>query len=559
MTDQVQGLPPGVTLDAQPHDAAPSTSGLPPGVTLDAQPHDAAPAQQTTAPEVGPVTKAANQIAAGATDIGTGFAKGVEDTTAGIGGLIQKIPGIGPKIIPQSGLAAEEQQAKIDQNAPGHVGQDVGKGLENATEFASGDVALDGLAKFAKIAKYAPDLVNMLEKFPTSAKIILNEIGKGATIGSAQAAVKGAGTPEGAVKSAEGGAVGGAIGGAVAGGVSAFLGNFIKSPVESLERAAGGSRTVNNTRFTEDVQTALPKLIDENRVTPIKNPEGMATAAENAKAKVWDNYKTMTDNPKYTNETISGDDIAQKIKDSVDPNIRQHNAAEAKMINKWADTFKGNMFLPAAREKITFLNKQLASFYKVSPGEQAILAARNPSLGMLDSAADAVRDSLDAKLTSLGEIGAKDLRNQYGALNNVQKVFEKRAIVYGRQAPMSLGEQVGNIAAVTSGNPTPVAVAAAGKHLNSPGHLIRSAMSQANPGAIRAGATAVAGAAKTATEAGGVAAGQEVSQPKAPSGTPIAENTDNWIKVKASNGKNYRVHPDDHEEMKQRDPGLQAV
>src|SRR5258708_39995873 len=49
MPDQIQGLPSGVVLDAQPHDAAPiAPVGAPPGVTFDAQPHDASPGKWTS-------------------------------------------------------------------------------------------------------------------------------------------------------------------------------------------------------------------------------------------------------------------------------------------------------------------------------------------------------------------------------------------------------------------------------------------------------------------------------------------------------------------------------
>src|ERR1700675_1739016 len=127
MTDTPLAPPPGYSDAATTAPAAPSGQLAPPPGYSEAPAPQAQQTQSAAPEEPGTATKVANQIATGATDIGTGFAKGVEDTTAGIGSLIQKIPGVGPALIPQSGLAAEEQQAKIDQKAPGHIGQDIGK------------------------------------------------------------------------------------------------------------------------------------------------------------------------------------------------------------------------------------------------------------------------------------------------------------------------------------------------------------------------------------------------------------------------------------------------
>ena len=148
--NQIQGLPAGVTLDSTPHDAAP-IQGMPAGVTLDSMPHDAAPVSQTQTqtPPVAPPAQPSLAEKAFATVPGSqeliGAGKGLLDTTSGIGTLIQKganliQPGLGDKIIPPSGLSAEEQAAQTHG-----VGQAIGKFGENVGEWMAGEEGLKAL------------------------------------------------------------------------------------------------------------------------------------------------------------------------------------------------------------------------------------------------------------------------------------------------------------------------------------------------------------------------------------------------------------------------------
>ena len=118
-----------------PQGAAPDTL---PGDFFDKQP----PTQQSNAPaptigsrlrdaaELGLKTIPGLQAVADP-DIWKGIGEGLLQDTASTGRLIQKIPGIGPRLIPEEGLRAERGLA-----TPVNSGQRLGAGLEQAAEMA---------------------------------------------------------------------------------------------------------------------------------------------------------------------------------------------------------------------------------------------------------------------------------------------------------------------------------------------------------------------------------------------------------------------------------------
>ena len=129
-----------------------------------------------------------------AADMGTGFAKGIESTTAGVGSLLRKgldiasatnpsriaeAAGILPKgstdaasqkikelLVPKAGLSAEQSQA-----TPHGVGETIGYGGETLTEFLLGDEALKGLS-LADRLKQASQVAGIFEKSPRLMKAL---------------------------------------------------------------------------------------------------------------------------------------------------------------------------------------------------------------------------------------------------------------------------------------------------------------------------------------------------------------------------------------------------
>ncbi len=248
------------------------------------------------------------------------------------------------------------------------------------------------------------------------------------------------------------------------------------APAESLEKAL--RPYISEKYFKENVESVLPRLAEENKITKITDPDGMAEAAYNAKNKLWNN-EIAPPIEENKNEVISGNDIAKEIKDGVSASVRKHQPNIASKIDEWADTFKGDYKLGDASQAVTDFNQKLRSFYKLSPSEQFGVATAQPEMGMLQDATDAMRSKIEEKLDSLGAMGSADLRKQYGALNQLQRVSEKRAVVYGRQAPINLPQVIGGVGAAISGHPMAAAIPFITKWLNSPEHLISSAMKEA--------------------------------------------------------------------------------
>jgi len=145
------------------------------------------------------------------------------------GELINKIPGVGEFLSPHKGLEGLKSKLQTetapDPNADPKAAF-VGRAAEETAEWVGGDEALKALSKLGKVAKHAPHLLELAEKYPTTTKLILGA-GKGAVVGGAQAAVKAPARGEepsaAAVKGAEGGAVGGAVGEGIASALESKL------------------------------------------------------------------------------------------------------------------------------------------------------------------------------------------------------------------------------------------------------------------------------------------------------------------------------------------------
>jgi len=111
----------------------------------------------------------------------------------------------------------------------------------------------------------------------------------------------------------------------------------------------------------------------------------------------------------------------------------------------------------------------------LSPEGRAQTGITNGRISAMEDAADGLRDQVYSKLENLGEADPRGARQQYGALKQIQKVFEKRAIVAGRQAPLNI-QQVLSLA--LGGHPLGAFTAASGlRFLNSPDMLTQRGMS----------------------------------------------------------------------------------
>ena len=207
-----------------------NSGGPPPGFT---------PVQDAPTPEEPGLMEKLSNIS---DDVASGVAKEVVATAGGAQTLVSealnKIPGIGETLAPRAGIESEKASLAAGTHLEG-AAQHVGAGIEQVGEWMAGDAALQGLAKLGAVAKHAPELLELAERFPTTAKLLLSAGARGAAIGGTQAGVKAEAKGEDVGKAVAGGAAGGAVGGAVGEAVPAVLGSKLARGF--VNRSAGAT------------------------------------------------------------------------------------------------------------------------------------------------------------------------------------------------------------------------------------------------------------------------------------------------------------------------------
>lgn len=476
-----------------------------------------------------------NKIPGGQMVVGAG--KGLLDTTAGVGELIHDIPGVGPKIIPQSGLTNEENAAKID---PAHnIQQAIGKFGENTAEWAAGEEGLKQLGTLAKVAHMSPEMIQLLEKYPKATKAILGIL-KPATVGMAQGAVKGASSETGAVKGAEQGALGGALaGGATEAGapVVKAVGKTVGLGTSSFEDAMRAAKPSKwNTKFIQDWQTAAPRL---NKILDAEGKFGSMDEAAGRIREAANDIWTQEVQPivkDHATEAVVTDPIYDAVRAKITPSMQKFNSEGAKVIDKIANEYNPSKILSVQEleSDLEHLNSELKAtgFYSKPSEEQAAMLKVNPQIAAWDAAAGGIREQLYKHLSGHDE-NIEELKNAYGAMSNVAKSVKGQVNVAGRQVPISLKQAIGLAAGIAHGGPTGIAAAALpiiDKLYNDPTALLNRAITKSAGPGLASEAAPVAGAAvKTATA-------QPVGQ---------------WVKM-IINGKPVEVHPEDASEAEKR-------
>lgn len=163
----------------------------------------------------------------------------------GVTGFVKSLPFIGSRADASKAQQVGAGAAPVDPTAY-KAGQVVGAGLETAGEWASGDVALAGLGKLAKVAQVAPEVLQLAEKYPKTARLIHD-----ATLGAAI----------GAEKAPEEERAKGAVAGAVGAGVGSLAGEALEAITNSelakamMNRASGVTKAM--IRYGQDPARAL--------------------------------------------------------------------------------------------------------------------------------------------------------------------------------------------------------------------------------------------------------------------------------------------------------------
>lgn len=551
-------LPPGVTLDSAPHDAG----GLPPGVTLDPTPHDAAP--PTTVPEQPSVASRAvsgigqsldNNIVQPVKSVVSSVVTPPEDHKEQIAHAVAGTPGL--QLYRLSRAMYDSVENLIDAPRENYKQgiEDFKKGVDAVQKHHYGNALISAASTAADTlgmmpgpgAVVGPKARELTEGMRPGGDLVtplVRDVTDAALLYGSEKLPEAAGAVKKAAKS-----------------VAKSTGVGGLDAAESLQKAAGGSAGVAERNFKENANRALPHLVAEDGINPIgKKPEDLAEAAHTAKSKLWDQItdkvKSVTDPSRSIispdTSALDGIEISKEIKDSVSDAVRDHQPEVAKAIDKWADTFakvnNGKYPLEKVPGVVSHMNAELYNTYKMDTGTRAAYLASHPEIGMYEDAAESLRSRMDAKLEELGESSSAELRKDYGALAQMERVFEKRAITYGRQVPISLKQGLAYMAAA-AGHPLPIAAALAEKYVNSPGYLIRNALDKKSAMTVPSVVKPVANiASKSAIASGSTTPTETSSQPEG-----------EWVHFTSGKGEHLMVHPEDWAQIQKVDPSAKKV
>lgn len=552
-----QPLPPAVTLDmskSKPLSAAqPGAFQTRKGGPIQNVNSMPAPsrADEVSAAQTG-IHAAASVVPGG--ELAAGAVKGLYQTGIGAGELVSK--GLN-----KLGIHGEEIDARAQgdvspfseaMTTPEGAGQHVGSFGEEVGEWMAGEAALKGMGLLAKTAKYAPHLIEVMEQFPKATKLILG-MSEGAAIGGAQGAVK-EGSLEGAKAGVEGGAVGGGAGevlGMVAKPVAKAMGIGTSSVEDALRAAQPGKR---NLKFMDDWATAQPRLVKEIEAGgKFKDMGEAADRIGDVRRSIW-NDEVMPAIDRHADEVFDTTKVADKVRKLADsPALKKNFPEDAKYLQEFADKytsgtplFSGDKTVAEAEKEIELYNAKLADegYWKKTPKERAVAEKANPKIAAWRAASDEIRNGLYDHLENAGEKGIKALKNEYGAIGNVENEVRGQVNVAGRQRPLSLKQIIGLTAGFAHGGLGGAAIAAIpvlDKLYNAPEELLNRAVAKsAPPGPI-----------KKAVQAGFRA------------GTPIAEAAtgvagENLVRFIASDGSVHEVNSSELDKAKEIDPGLKV-
>jgi hypothetical protein len=312
---------------------------------------------------------------------------------------------------------------------------------------------------------------------------------------------------KGAVHSVAPGAFEPTVGGAakkVAGAASAAAGAVGEAtgvgltPAEMMKKAGGPSvQGQAGQNLDRNLEIAAPRIVEQDGIKKINTVQDMADGAGAAADRVW-NKGYAPQIARHANETINVSGIGDQIRSGVDPSTRELFPEEGEKADSLADKFTGDITLDKAQNHLRAINAQLKPFYKMTPEQQVAAGITSGRISSLENAAQGLREGIDAKLESLGEQDPQGLRQEYGALKSIEGIFDKRAVVTGRQKSITLAQLVAGgtgiatglgrgTSALLQGDPlgaavnvaagaVPFAATTAEKYYNSPDNLVRRAI-----------------------------------------------------------------------------------
>jgi len=386
-----------------------------------------------------------------------GATEHIGNTEATIAQGINKIPVVGPKIVPQEGINALRARAQQEGQTQG-TAQDIGKGAESAAEFLA-----PGVGEEAAIGKGAG---------------LLAKMGYGAAT-------------SGAINKAQGGGfgVGAALGagtGAVEAGMQKLAPKLAESAVNITQKMRGNGRTIGDAilEFTHGVK---PSEVSESAKSAIAALNGrLETMAANAKqtATTAPALQVLHDEYQKALEKNAAP-IAQKIEQVWDQLTKEYGSG-----NPIPTQVPANRLLALKRGVGELVNSWEP---KEKEASQVII---QKVYGALDKELDRVvpgADVINQKISSLipaKQAAAKTANSASGAQKTVNRLRAATGALIGGAAGYHEGKEKGLLAGALAG-----AAGLAGPDIvSSPENVMRAARVAGSP-AVAARVPVAAGSA----------------------------------------------------------------
>ena len=221
------------------------------------------------------------------------------------------------------------------------------------------------------------------------------------------------------------------------------------SPEDLLTKAIKPGK--NNVTWGQDLKTATPfmKSAEAELGHPVVNFDDSVQAAKLAKQDLWKQYQARLGPAGEQGATIDGNQIANAIENSLDERTALQNPKTVEKNAALADTYRRPMSVQQAEDFLQSTNRDLITYYAKNRVSQSVAEA-DPQMAATIAEGNALRDALYSKLDDVTGPGSAQLKKAYGALSNVQKELTGRAIVWARQQPVSLAEQISTAKGVGS-------------------------------------------------------------------------------------------------------------
>lgn len=265
------------------------------------------------------------------------------------------------------------------------------------------------------------------------------------------------------------------------------LRTLVQEPEQLVTQAVKPGK--NNVGWQEAVKNAIPqmKAAEADMGRPIENLDDAVEAVGVAKKKIWSQYQNRLDPAAKMGATVDGNQIADAMVNSIDKRTAVQNPNLVQKIQSVADTYRRPLTVSEAEDFLQSANNDLHSYYAKNKVGRRV-AQGDPETAYTVAEADALRNALYSKLEDLSGPGAREIKQQYGHLSNVEAELIGRKNVVARQDPTSLAEDLATIHAAgrfmagdVIGAPLEVATAKGIKNLKSSDGMIARAFRKAMP------------------------------------------------------------------------------